>query len=177
MLSQGQTVLSPIERPNREVHVMTQEKKALEPQGNKPAWFQLVDSDAPSAQVSKVDKKLPLLALIVTGVIAASGSFFATASGSNQGSNQSMPSVSTNAISDVVETNATSGATPAKADTQSTSTVSVSSSAAPAGKLQNPAQGGDKAPTGGEDDEDDEDEDDDERENHERENHEREEHH
>ena len=171
MLSQGQTVLSPIERPNREVHVMTQEKRALDSQGNKPAWFELVDGDAPSAQVSKVDKKLPLLALIVTGVIAASGTFFATASGSNQGSNQSMPSVSTNAISDVVETNATSGATPAKADTQSTSTVSVSSSAAPVSKLQNPAQGGVKAPTGGEDDEDDEEEeeDDDERENHERE--------
>ena len=170
MLSQGQTVLSPIERPNREVHAMTQEKRALDPQGNKPAWFELVDGDAPSAQVSKVDKKLPLLALIVTGVIAVSGTFFATASEQNQGSNQSMPSVSTNAISDVVETNATSGATPAKAAAQSTSTVSVSSSAAPASKLQNPAQGGVKAPTGGEDDEDDEEEEDyDEREDHERE--------
>lgn len=127
---------------------MTQDKKTSGQQAGKPAWFELVDSDAPSAQVSKVDKKLPLLALIVTGVIAASGSFFATASGSNQGSNQSMPSVSTNA-------------TPAKAVTQSNSTVRVSSPATPGNKLENPAQGGVKAPSGHSEDEDEDNGDDD----------------
>lgn len=145
---------------------MTQEKRTFEPQGGKPAWFQLVDSDAPSAQVSKVDKKLPLIALIVTGVIAVSGTFFATASEQNQVSNQSIPAVGANVISDAVETNTTPDARQANSEAQSNSTAKVSSPAAPASKLQNPAQGGVNAPTGGDDD--DYDEDDDEREDHER---------
>jgi hypothetical protein len=49
----------------------------------KPAWFDLVDSDALSAQVRKVDKRLPALAAIVTGAVIASGAFFAAASESD----------------------------------------------------------------------------------------------
>lgn len=129
---------------------MTEDKKASEQSAGKPAWFQLVDSDAPSAQVSKVDKKLPVIALIVTGVIAVSGTFFASASDSN-------PSVSANVISDVVDTNNTSESSSSATPVNSNSTVNVSSPVAPANGLQNPAQGGVTAPRGDQEDGDDDD--------------------
>lgn len=127
---------------------MSEDKKASEQSAGKPAWFRLVDSDAPSAQVSKVDKKLPVIALIVTGVIAVSGTFFATASEQNQVPNNSSASTSTNAISDVVETNNGPGATAAATQVNSNSTVNVSSPAGAANGLQDPAQGGITAPRG-----------------------------
>lgn len=46
----------------------------------KPEWFELVDGDAPSAQVAKVNKKLPAIAVLVTGALIATGAFFASAS-------------------------------------------------------------------------------------------------
>ncbi len=136
---------------------MREGKKASEQTAGKPAWFQLVDSDAPSAQVSKVDKKLPLIALIVTGVIAVSGTFFATASEQNQGLNNSNASVGTNAISDVVDTNNGSGATTSATPVNSNSTLNITSPVAPANGLQNPAQGGVTAPRGDHEDDDDDD--------------------
>ncbi len=129
---------------------MREDKKASEQSAGKPAWFQLVDSDAPSAQVSKVDKKLPVIALIVTGVIAVSGTFFASASDSN-------PSVSATAISDVVDTNNSSESTSSATPVNSNSTVNVSSPVVPANGLQNPAQGGVTAPRGDQEDDDDDD--------------------
>jgi hypothetical protein len=51
---------------------------------SKPEWFQLVDSDAPSAQVRKIDKKLPAVAALVAGAIIATGSFIAGASSEKQ---------------------------------------------------------------------------------------------
>ena len=53
----------------------------------KPEWFQLTDSDAPSAQVKRVSKKLPAIAVIATGAIIASGAFFANASEKNESHN------------------------------------------------------------------------------------------
>jgi len=166
---------------------MTQDKKAKEQPSGKPAWFQLVDSDAPSAQVSKIDKKLPVMALIVTGVIAVSGTFLATASEQGEGLNSASPSVSTNTVSDVVDTNASSGSTSSAAPVNSNSTLNVSSPAEKTNGIQNPAQGGITAPRGDDDgddhwgwlpghddDEDDDDEDDD---DHDDDDHEREERH
>jgi hypothetical protein len=49
----------------------------------KPEWFELTDGDAPSAQVKKVGKKLPAIAVLVTGAVIASGAFFANASEKN----------------------------------------------------------------------------------------------
>lgn len=49
----------------------------------KPAWFELLDSDAPSAQVTKVNKKLPIIAAVVAGGILASGALLAGASAEN----------------------------------------------------------------------------------------------
>ena len=148
---------------------------ASEPQSSKPAWFALVDSDAPSAQVVKVNKKLPMIALIVTGAIAASGTFFANASDKSQSATNSIPSVTTTAVSDVVDATSNPVATPAQQNSKSHSTVNVSSHPAPKpastkAALQNPAQGGLQAPRGGgDDDDDDEDEDHEGREGHERE--------
>ena len=132
---------------------MTNEKKVSKQSAGKPAWFRLVDNDAPSAQVSKVDKKLPLIALVVTGVIAVSGTFFASASDSNAPLN-------TNAISDVVGNNSTSVVTQSEAPASSNSTINVSSPVAPANGLQNPAQGGVNAPRGDHADDDDDHDDD-----------------
>ncbi len=49
----------------------------------KPEWFELVDGDAPSAEVRKVNKKLPAIAVLVTGAVIATGAFFANASESD----------------------------------------------------------------------------------------------
>jgi hypothetical protein len=129
---------------------MTEEKKAAGENSSKPEWFQLIDSDAPSAQVSKINKKLPVIALIVTGVIAVSGTFFASASDSN-------PLVSTTAVSDVVDTNNRSEIAPSATPVESNSTVNVSSPVTPENGLQNPAQGGVAAPRGDHEDDDDDD--------------------
>jgi hypothetical protein len=46
----------------------------------KPAWFALIESDAPTAQVRKVDKKLPAATAFAALAIVASGTFFANGS-------------------------------------------------------------------------------------------------
>lgn len=48
---------------------------------NKPEWFELINGDAPSAQVTKVNKVLPSIAVLVSGALIATGAFFASASG------------------------------------------------------------------------------------------------
>jgi hypothetical protein len=50
----------------------------------KPAWFALIESDAPSAQVRKVDKKLPAATAFAALAIVASGTFFANGSSTSQ---------------------------------------------------------------------------------------------
>lgn len=126
---------------------MSEDKKAAGENSGKPEWFQLIDSDAPSAQVSRVNKKLPVIALIVTGVIAVSGTFFAAAS-------DSQSPASTSAISDVVDSNNTSEVTPSATTAISNSTVNPTSPVAPANGLQDPAQGGVTAPRGDHEDDD-----------------------
>jgi hypothetical protein len=54
----------------------------------KPEWFELADGDAPAAQVKKVNKKLPAIAVVVTGAIIATGAFFANASEESHTGNQ-----------------------------------------------------------------------------------------
>lgn len=127
---------------------MTENKNTSEPQTSKPSWFALVDSDAPSAQVTKVNKKLPVIALFVTGAIAASGTFFANVS--NQSANATS-SISTNSIS---TGNADTAPAPA-AETVVAHTASVSKKVAASNTaVQNPSQGGVQAPRGGGHDDD-----------------------
>ena len=140
---------------------MTQDKNHVEPQAGKPSWFQLVDSDAPSAQVAKVNRKLPVIALFVTGAIAASGTFFANASDGNPGTVQSVASTST-AVAAAPAANAVATSTPATvAKTHSAKSVGVTSASNPTtSAVQNPSQGGVQAPRGGGDDDEDKDDDD-----------------
>jgi hypothetical protein len=137
----------------------------LEPK--KPTWFELTDGDAPSAQVTKVNKKLPAIAVLVTGAVIASGAFFAHASDSeNVGG--AIPSTSINQVDN--STAATTGATGATTEISNTQPAGVKNSgpaiATVNNKVQDPTQSGMKAPGGnGHDDDDDEDDgDDDERE-------------
>jgi hypothetical protein len=118
---------------------------------SKPEWFQLVDSDAPSAQVRKIDKKLPSIAALVAGAIIATGSFIAGAS--NESQDIAQVAVANDATS-------SSQSTPIKiAEVSSAVTAVVATTAPTTTSLQAPNQGGIKAPTGRNDD-DDEDEDD-----------------
>jgi hypothetical protein len=123
----------------------------------KPEWFELLDSDAPSAQVTKVDKKLPIIAALVTGAVIASGALFAGASAEDTGNQSSVASIDQS-------TNSTS--LPDANSTTSDPTVQSTSPGAPS--VANPS-GGVQAPDdnrGG--DHDDEYEDDDDYERHER---------
>lgn len=119
-------------------------------EGAKPEWFQLVDNDAPSAQVRKVSKKLPAFALIVSSVLIATGTFFASGSEVNLGVGQAVASAASSIgvgslVADSSPTQLTSGA-------QGSAVVA----GAPA-SVQNPGMGGIKPPTGGDDDDDDDD--------------------
>jgi hypothetical protein len=115
---------------------MTDKQKQSDPQSRKPSWFELVDGDAPSAQVVKVNKKLPLIALFLTGTIAASGAFFAHASDGN--------------ASTAVAATPTATATP-----DANSVIALSTSAPQSPTVKDPSQGGIQAPGVGHDDDDD----------------------
>jgi hypothetical protein len=45
----------------------------------KPEWFELSEGDSASTGIRRVDKKLPLAALVATGAIILAGSIFANA--------------------------------------------------------------------------------------------------
>lgn len=144
---------------------MTQDKSAFEPQSGKPAWFALVDSDAPSAQVSKVNKKLPVIALIVTGVIAASGTFFASASDENQSATTEVSSLTAATNSDASDVTVESTPESGAATGTTVNANSSGTAIATANGLQTPAQPGAQAPGnngyGDDDDSDDSDDGDD----------------
>ena len=107
-------------------------------QPQKPTWFQLVDSDAPSAHVTKVNKKLPAIAVLVTGAVIATGAFFASASENGQSSEQ-VASASFNQVD-----NSTAPATATEVATSySSPSTSTSVVASPGGAtVQDPTQGG-----------------------------------
>lgn len=115
-------------------------------ESKKPEWFELTDGDAPSAQVTKVNKKLPAIAVLVTGAIIATGAFFASASESDSDEGQ-IAATTFNQV-DKQATGATG----------TTSEVTNPNPAAPATSgIQDPAQGGIKAPGGNIEEGDDED--------------------
>jgi hypothetical protein len=73
----------------------------------RPEWFELTDGDAESAKVAKVNKKLPIAAVLVTGAVIATGAFFASAS-ENQASAEGVTQTSASASPSTGSTNATS---------------------------------------------------------------------
>jgi hypothetical protein len=100
----------------------------------KPEWFELTDGDAPSALVSKVNKKLPIAAVLITGAVIATGAFFASAS-ENQASAEGTTQNSTASNSSTGSTGSTD-----KSTTSGVTSTSPSPVASPG--VQNPAQGG-----------------------------------
>ncbi len=102
---------------------MTQEPK-------KPEWFEIAESDNAAAAVTKVDKKLTVLAAIVAGGIIAAGAFFANASGS--------PTANAENVSKVAAIVSASPST----------TATNAPSANPTTSITNPSQGGIPEPQG-----------------------------
>lgn len=111
----------------------------------KPAWFALIESDAPSAQVRKVDKKLPAAIAFAALAIVVSGTFFA-----NSSSTSESPATSTLASS--------TGVTPVDDSMNGSSKAISSKQAAPqsVNAIADPTLNG-----GGDDEDDDREEDDD----------------
>jgi hypothetical protein len=125
-----------------------------ETNNSKPEWFQLVDSDAPSAQVRKIDKKLPAIAALVAGAIIATGSFIAGASSDQQDMAQ---------VVAANERTSSPQSTPVKiGDVSSVASGVIATTVTKNTGVQPPDQVGAKAPTGRDDDYDDDDDDEDE---------------
>ena len=139
---------------------MRNQPEPSQSQPKKPEWFELLDGDAPSAQVTKVNKKLPVIAAVVTGAVIASGALFAGASTEN--------STGQSAVAYIGQVeNVTTSSSVTTAEANAGDTTSLIQGAAPQSPaLNNPAvknpAGGMQAP-GGYDDDDDDDDDDDER--------------
>lgn len=110
----------------------------------KPGWFELIDGDAPSAQVQKVGKVLPAVAAVVAGAIIATGAFFANAS--SEPATQVVATDSQSSGESQVTPAATQTSTPA-ATTPGSSTPGVT-----APGVTNPAAPGALPPGGGDDD-------------------------
>ena len=71
----------------------------------KPDWFALIEKDAPSAQVRKVDKKLPVVTGFLAITIVALGTFFSNGSmtlDSSAASNSAVASMSTGTSANTV---------------------------------------------------------------------------
>jgi hypothetical protein len=102
-------------------------KMTLEPK--KPEWFEITESDNASAAVTKVNKKLPVIAVLATAAIIGAGAFFANASES--------PSANAENVSPVA------AATPSASATSAPSASPTASTG-----IANPAPGGIQAPQG-----------------------------
>jgi hypothetical protein len=130
-----------------------------QPEPQKPEWFELLDGDAPSAQVAKVDKKLPILAAVVIGAAVLSGTIFAGANGGGQES----------AVAATSQVDNAAGATNQSVSGVTSEAIQPSNnSIAQDGSIQNPTASGVKPPRGGGDDDDDDhgDDDDDDHDDH-----------
>jgi hypothetical protein len=103
-----------------------------QPEPQKPEWFELLDGDAPSAQVTKINKKLPLIAAVVAGAVIASGAIFAGASEEQTIAPQSS-SVAINQVDNSTSTPATNSPSVA-----TTNPSAPSATIAPAGGVQAP---------------------------------------
>jgi hypothetical protein len=137
----------------------------------KPAWFALTENSAASAQVRKVDKKLPAATAIVALAIVAFGTFFANGSmnfDSSPTSNLASASMSTVTSGDVNQGDVNQGEvaqtnTASSASTAVTQTPTENAQAVKSVKVVAPqSMNGITDPTlnGGGDDDDDDDDDD-----------------
>jgi hypothetical protein len=128
-------------------------------ESKKPEWFELLDGDAPSAQVTKVNKKLPIIAALVTGGIIASGALFAEASAENSTGQSAVAAIDQSVASQSAAASPSTDVTTATSNPVAQSTTSNSPSVTnPAAGMQAPG-----ANRGGDDDHEEDDDDDDER--------------
>jgi hypothetical protein len=135
----------------------------------KPAWFALTENSAASAQVRKVDKKLPAATAIVALAIVAFGTFFASGSmnfDSSPTSNLAGTSMSTVTSGQVNQSEVAQTTTAAAATAAVTQIPVQNAQAVKSLKVVAPqSMNGIADPTlngGGDDDNDDDDEDEDE---------------
>ena len=138
-------------------------KNEFDPQ--KPEWFQLLDSDAPSAQVAKVNKTLPILATVVTGVVLASGAVFAgTSERGNAESQVTVAAAPTSTLPSATRASAPVEENQASPVTSTSTEVAAPSNLVGNTSIQDPAMPGVQTPRGGDHDDewgDDHDHDDD----------------
>jgi hypothetical protein len=116
----------------------------------KPEWFELIDGNAPSAQVNKVNKVLPAMAVLVSGALLATGALCGNAS--SDPAQSALVSQTTSAPVASANLSPLASATPA-GENQGTPVLSPStekSSITPVAPIMLP-------PTGGDDDDDHED--------------------
>ena len=72
----------------------------MAPEGEKPEWFEITESDNAAADIRKVNKKLPAIALLATAAIIGAGAIFANASSNDANAEavtQSAPQTTSNA--------------------------------------------------------------------------------
>lgn len=133
---------------------------------NKPEWFELADNDAASAQVTKVNKKIPAITLLLSGLVIATGAFFASASESDAEAEGLTPQTEVAAVAatdngatnnsnvDSTSTPATNSKVVATAPATRSVSTTQDAPAAPAG-VKNPEVGGVPLPSGRGDHDDD----------------------
>jgi hypothetical protein len=115
----------------------------------KPAWFALIENNSPSAQVRKVDKKLPAATAIVALAIVAFGTFFASGS-------MNFDSSPTSNLANASLSSTTSQATASQPVTSQPVVKANQVASQSINKIADPTLNG-----GGDDDDDDDDEEDD----------------
>lgn len=125
----------------------------------KPEWFELISGDAPSARVTKVNKVLPAMVVLVSGALIATGAFFASASSDPTQTSAVSQATSSPAASIDVSPAASAVVTPSV--TPGMSPTVKSSTVTPAAPFMLPPTGGGDDDDEDDDYEDDEDEDDD----------------
>lgn len=145
----------------------------IQPEPQKPEWFELLDGDAPSAQVAKVDKKLPIFAAVVIGAALLSGTVFA---GANSGGQESAVAATNQIENSTGASGATSATVGAISGTTSEALQPSNDSSLRNGSIQNPTVSGVKPPRGGGDDDDEDDHKEDDDDDHRRERRDRDEH-
>ncbi len=98
----------------------------------KPAWFELADKDALSADVRKVNRKLSAVAVLISGAVIATGAFFAAGSENDASAAQvSNTASTTTAPSTTVPAPTTSNPSQAATDAPSIMDPSVGGIPAP----------------------------------------------
>ena len=116
---------------------------------HKPEWMEIAEGDDASAQVRKVSKKLPAVAVVVTGAIIATGAIFANAS-EEQNANAQVSQAQVSTTTSAGNESTATGTTITGATATPSSPASPSQPSTP-GAIQNPKIDGSVQPQRGDD--------------------------